>query len=84
MHKFANSKQPITFNDLWVTNFQNNPLLVLRNVNDFHIPAHRIDLFKRSPKISFALEWNAEGESKMEPSEKVFLKRLKTRLLSVT
>ena len=40
MHRFAHNRQPFSYNDTWVTNYQRNPAIQLRNVNNFVIPPH--------------------------------------------
>jgi hypothetical protein len=81
MHRFVNNKQPFSFNLTWLTNHQLNPQLQLRNANNFRIPAHRIDLFKRSSLVSFPTAWNSCQEDKYNGNEKTFLKSVKRRLL---
>ena len=81
MHKFSFNKQPPSFNPVWVTNFQNNPDLVLRNVNNYSVLPHRIELLKRSPLISFPIAWNNCQADKSDTTEKRFLSRVREGIL---
>jgi hypothetical protein len=81
MHRFSFSKQPSSFDATWTTNFQLNPNLVLRNVNNYVIPRHRIELFKRSPLISLPTTWNACLADKSTTNEKIFLKTVRDGIL---
>ena len=77
MHNFVNKKTPISFTGLWITNEERNPRIDLRNVNNFYVPAHRLDLMKRSPLVSFAKHWNDAIEEKHNQNLHIFLKSLK-------
>jgi hypothetical protein len=81
MHRFSYNKQPPSFNFTWLTNFQNNPNLILRNVNNYIIPQHRIELFKRAPLVSFPTVWNTCLVDKSIINEKRFLKHVRDGLL---
>jgi hypothetical protein len=84
MHRYINNKQPFSFTGMWNTNYQLNPNRQLRNANDFFVHWHRIELFKRSPLVSFAKTWNeCKLISKMDHRERPFMKELKRNLLGV-
>jgi hypothetical protein len=83
MHRFSYNNQPISFAFMWQTNYQLNAQenggRLLRNVNDYAIPPHRIDIFKRSPAVSFASIWNTCVANKQNNSERGFLEEVKTK-----
>jgi hypothetical protein len=62
-------------------NSERNPGRVLRNANDYYIPQPRIELVKRLPLFSFPSTWNSETDEKYIPSQHLFLKSLKKKLL---
>jgi hypothetical protein len=81
MHSYYFQKLPLSFAQLWQTNIERNPERTLRNANDYFIPQHRIELVKKLPLYSFPAAWNSETEEKINPSQKAYLKALKSRLL---
>jgi hypothetical protein len=81
MHKYAFNRQPFSFENTWITNYQRAPEAILRNVNDFVIPPHRIELFKNSPLVSLPTAWNNRDIDKFESNQKIYLRSLKKQLL---
>jgi hypothetical protein len=51
---------------MWITNRERNPNLVLRNADDYYVPAHK----------------NEANNVKTNPSRRVFLKNVKSALLN--
>jgi len=81
MHNYYFKKLPLSFNETWLTNRQRNPARLLRDSDDYYIPAHRIELVKRMPLYSFPLAWNnAEGD-KFNPRIHLYVRELKQILL---
>ena len=80
MYRFFKNKQPPSFDTTWQTNYQINPNLALRNAYDFAIPPHRIELYRRSPLVTFASTWNECRVDKSIRSEKSFLKKVRESL----
>jgi hypothetical protein len=81
MHSYYFKKLPLSFAELWMLNSERNPGRVLRNANDYYIPQPRIELVKRLPLFSFPSTWNSETDEKYIPSQHLFLKSLKKKLL---
>jgi hypothetical protein len=73
---------PPTFFETWQTNRERNVVRELRNADDLYVLPHRIEFFKRMPLISFATAWNSIDDRKLNPSQKVFLKQMKSDLLA--
>ena len=82
MHSYHFRKLPLSFAQLWLTNFERNPDRALRNANDYFIPQHRIELVKKLPLYTFPAAWNNETDEKFIPSQKAYLKNLKCRLIA--
>jgi len=82
MHNYFFNKIPVSFMGLWPTNRQRNPIRELRNAEDLYVPAHRIELVKRLPLVSFPTAWNSEDEDKLNPVQHIYLKKLKLSLLN--
>jgi hypothetical protein len=74
MHNFWHKKLPLSFHDMWTTNRDRNPNLVLRNANNLYIPAHTYDMLKRLPLFSFPKIWNDDSNLKENPSLRAYLK----------
>jgi hypothetical protein len=65
MHNFAHGRLPLSFSDMWTTNRNRNPDLVLKNADDYYVPAHKMACVKRFPffqfpKIIRGLYWSAK------------------------
>jgi hypothetical protein len=82
MHSYMFGRLPPSFYEMWQTNRERNVARELRNADDLYVLPHRIELFKRMPLISFANAWNSIDVRKHNPSQKVFLKQLKSELLA--
>ncbi len=82
MHNFSHGRLPFSFADMWITNRERNPNLVLRNADDYYVPAHRMASVKRFPYFKFPKIWNEANNVKTNPSRHVFLKNVKTALLN--
>jgi hypothetical protein len=61
MFDYKNTNLPISFLNVWPTNFELrndvNPIQ-LRNDNELHIPFSRLDSCKRFPMYDFPRTWN--------------------------
>jgi hypothetical protein len=82
MHCYVNHRLPFSFNETWITNRVRNPELRLRNVDDFYVPAHRLETVKRFPYFSFPKMWNEEPPRKLNPNKKLFCSATKSALLA--
>ena len=82
MHSYVNNRLPFSFNETWITNRERNPELILRNVDDYYVPAHRLETVKRFPYFAFPKLWNDEPPSKLNPNKKLFCSAIKSALLS--
>jgi hypothetical protein len=82
MHNFAHGRLPFSFTDMWITNRNRNPDLVLRNADDYYVPAHKMASVKRFPFFQFPKIWNEASIVKRNPSKIAFLKSVKYALLN--
>ena len=82
MHSFYFNKLPMSFSEMWQTNFARNPERALRNANDYYIPPHRVETVKRMPIVSLPSAWNSAPGDKLNPKQHLYLKKLKELLLS--
>jgi hypothetical protein len=82
MHSFHHNLLPPSFNEMWSTNRNRQPDRELRNADQLYIPPHRFATLKRLPLFNFPAMWNAAGNEKNNPRQHVYLKLLKSRLLS--
>jgi hypothetical protein len=82
MHKYRNNKLPFSFNETWTFNLNRNPDRILRNANNYFVPAHHLSSVKRFPLFTFPRAWNEEDERKLNPSQSIYCKQLKIALLS--
>jgi hypothetical protein len=83
MHGFSHGKLPISFNETWVLNRVRNPDLALRNADNLYIPAHHFATTKRFPLFTFPRVWNEANAIKHNPSQRVFLKSIKSAMLNL-
>jgi hypothetical protein len=82
MHNFAHGRLPLSFTDMWTTNRNRNPDLILRNADDYHVPAHKMASVKRFPFFQFPKIWNEANIVKRNPSKIAFLRSIKYALLN--
>jgi hypothetical protein len=82
MHSFHFKILPISFANTWMTNIERNPERALRNANDLFIPPHRVEFVKRLPLYTQPLAWNNAPGDKLNPRQHLYLKELKSVLLS--
>jgi hypothetical protein len=82
MHNFAHGRLPLSYTDMWITNRIRNPDLVLRNADDYYVPAHKMASVKRFPFFQFPKIWNEANIVKRNPSKIAFLKSVKYALLN--
>lgn len=61
---------------IWANNQQGNPEIILCNVNELQISAHRVKLLKRLPFLAYTLAWNSAPDNKNNPKQHVYLKEL--------
>jgi len=60
MHNFTYNKQPFSFQGTWMRNMDRNPMLNLRNANDYYIFPAVFTSLKRLPLFTFPSLWNGE------------------------
>ncbi len=48
----------MSFAETWISNGERNPDRMLRNADDYYIPAHRVAFVKRLPLFTFPAAWN--------------------------
>jgi hypothetical protein len=82
MHSFHHNLFPPSFNEMWLTNRNRQPERELRNADQLYIPPHRFATLKRLPLFNFPTVWNSAGNEKNNPRKHVYLKLLKSMLLS--
>ena len=82
MHSCHFKLLPPSFTNTWITNIERNPERALRNANDLFIPPHRVEFVKRLPLYTFPLAWNSAPGGKMNLRQHLYLKELKSILLS--
>ena len=82
MHKFSHKNLPLSFHEMWTTNRERNPNLVLRNADNLYVPAHNYATLKRLPLFAFPKVWNEDTNLKENPSLRVYLKSVKSALLN--
>ena len=84
MHSIEYNYAPTSFNGVWPKNTSRNNDYNLRNNDDFTLKPVRIELFKRIPLYSFALEWNSIGDLKLQHNKITFQIALKYYLINET
>jgi hypothetical protein len=82
MHKFKHNRLPLSFSETWLTNRARNPDVLLRNADNFYVPAHNLATLKRFPLFTFPKNWNEDGHNKLNPSLKLYLKNVKSAYLN--
>jgi hypothetical protein len=82
MHDFHHGKLPLSFNETWLPNRIRNPDLVLRNADNLYVPAHHYATTKRFPLFTFPRTWNEAAAIKLNPSQRVFLRNVKSAMLN--
>ena len=80
MHSIYYNYAHCSFNGVWSKNSDINPELNLRNKDDFKLPPLNIEIFRKIPIYSFAVEWNNLGDSSFQPNQITFATELKNRL----
>ena len=83
MHSFHFKLLPLSFAETWISNVERNPGRMLRNAEDYYIPAHRVEFVKRLPLFSFPAAWNNAPGEKLNPRQHLYLKALKNHLISI-
>ncbi len=81
MHSYYCEKLPFSFSETWLFNHEKIPDRALKNANDYYIPQPRIELVKRLPLFAFPSARNSEDIEKYIPSQPIYLKYLKKKLL---
>jgi hypothetical protein len=66
MHTVVYKYGPKSFLETWQTNSDCDQPHDLRNHEHFKIPFPRIDLFKKSPYYSLAIEWNKLDDNRLQ------------------
>ena len=82
MQNYHFKKLPLSFANMWPTNEELNPGRNLRNAEDLHIQPHRVELVKKMPLYSFPLAWNNAPADKLNPIQHLYMKSLKSVLLT--
>jgi hypothetical protein len=82
MHKYKHNRLPFSFNETWSTNRARNPDVILRNADNFYIPAHNFATIKKHPFFNFPKLWNEDSNDKLNPSYKQYSKCVKSALLN--
>ncbi len=77
MHNFSHNLLPLSFANMWQTNRNRHPERELRNADLLYIPPHKFATLKRLPLFNFPSVWNLAGDEKNNPSQRLYLKRLK-------
>jgi hypothetical protein len=57
MHSFHFKLLPMSFAKTWITNGERNPDRMLRNSEDYYIPAHRVEFVKRLQVFTLPAAW---------------------------
>jgi hypothetical protein len=83
MHSFHFKLLPLSFAEMWISNGARNPGRMLRNAEDYYIPAHRVEFVKRLPLFTFPAAWNNAFGDKYNPRQHLYLNALKKHLLSI-
>ena len=83
MHNFYHNKLPISFSETWISNRTRNPEIALRNADDLYVPAHHFATTKRFPLFTMPRVWNDANVLKLNPSQRIFLKSVKSALLNL-
>jgi hypothetical protein len=82
MISLPHKKLPISFNETWVSNRVRNPEIALRNADDLYVPAHHFATTKRFPLFTMPRVWNEANELKLNPSQRIFMKFVKSAMLN--
>ena len=82
MHDYTQDRLPISFAETWITNRQHNPDHNLRNADNFIVPPHNRESFKRFPLYTFPLTWNRADDNKYIPNKYTFIRSQKDRLIN--
>ncbi len=75
MHKYSTSTTVCHF-------LLTRPDVILRNANNFYVPAHNFATIKKHPYFYFPKIWNEDSNDKLNPSHKQYLKCVKSALLN--
>jgi hypothetical protein len=78
MHDFHHGKLPLSFNETWISNENRNPDLVLRNTENLYVATHHYATTKRFPLFTFPRTWNEAVAIKLNLSQRVFLRNVKS------
>ena len=73
----------MSFAETWITNGERNPDRMLRNAEDYYIPAHRVEFVKILPLFTFPAAWNNAPGEKHNPRQHLYLNALKNHLISI-
>ncbi len=82
MHDFHHGKLPLSFNETCLPNRIRNPDLELRNADNLYVPAHHYATTKRFSLFTFPRTWNEATAIKLNPSQRVFLRNVKSAMLN--
>jgi hypothetical protein len=70
------------FQTCGLPNRNRNPDLILRNADDYYVPAHKMASVKRFPFFQFPKILNEANIVKRNPSKIAFLRSIKSALLN--
>jgi hypothetical protein len=74
MHSFYFKLLPTSFAETWISNGERNPNRMLRNADDYYIPAHRVEFIEKLPLFSFPAAGNYALGEKLNPRQNLYLK----------
>ena len=80
MHAIYYKYSHCSFDGVWCKNSDINPLLNLRNKDDFKLSAVKLEIYRPLPSYSFAKEWNELGDSTFQTNPITFATEIKNRL----
>ena len=82
MHSIEHNLAPSSFRDTWQKNIDREPLLNLRNANNFYVTPPRTETFKKTTLHALPTAWNAlTPYIKLQPNKITFKWALKAQLL---
>jgi hypothetical protein len=73
----------MSFSVTWISNRTRNPEIALRNADDLYVPAHHFATTKRFPLFSMPGAWNEANDLKLNPSQRILLKSVKSAMLNL-
>jgi hypothetical protein len=82
IHSIEYKYAPSSFNMVWLKNSEREPLINLRNADDYYLPMPRTEAFKKSTVYALPSNWNSlQPEIKYQENPITFKWALKAHLL---